>query len=131
MPLLLATREGLCLSEGDHVTPLVEGADFLALARSLSNPTVYYAGTTKGQVYRSTDSARTWNRVGSLDGFTGLSSLAVDPLDPASLWAGMEPAALFRSEDGGETWEEDPAIRRMSEENGWSVPWSDAKGHVR
>lgn len=131
MPLLLATRKGLFLAEGDHLTPLREGDDFLALARSLSNPTVYYAATVKGRVCRSTDSARSWEAVGRVDGFEELSALAVDPHDPALLFAGMEPSALFRSEDGGETWEEDPEIRRMSEEEGWTVPWSDAKGHVR
>ncbi|MBW3625177.1 MAG: hypothetical protein KY468_17405 [Armatimonadetes bacterium] len=131
MPLLLATRQGLCLAEGDHVTPLQENADFMALARSLSNPTVYYAAERGGQVYRSTDSARTWEAVGRIEGYTELSSLAIDPHDPAQLWAGMEPSALFKSEDGGETWTEDPAIRQMAEDEEWSVPWSDAKGHVR
>lgn len=131
MPLLLATRQGLCLAEEGQVVPLHTDVDFMALARSVSNPTVYYAATTKGRVFRSIDGAHTWKGVGTVDGFVELSSLAVDPEDPAQLWAGMEPSALFCSEDGGETWQEDPAIRSMAEPEGWSVPWSDAKGHVR
>jgi photosystem II stability/assembly factor-like uncharacterized protein len=43
----------------------------------------------------------------------------------------MEPAALFISEDGGRSWREDATIREMSRAYGWSVPWSDAPGHVR
>jgi photosystem II stability/assembly factor-like uncharacterized protein len=132
MSLLLATREGLYLAHRDgSLTPLREQADFMALAEAPSNPAVYYAATTDGRVFCSSDSARTWEPVGAIPGFEELSCLAVDPRDPNCLWAGMEPSALFRSEDGGRTWREDPAIRRMSEANGWSVPWSDAKGHVR
>ena len=130
MPLLLATRNGLFLAGGAEAPlPLLNGDDFLALARSLSNPSVLYAASTKGRVFRSADSARSWEAVGEIEGWEELSSLAVDPHDPARLLAGMEPSALFRSEDGGRTWTEVPAIREMS--GGWSVPWSDAKGHVR
>jgi hypothetical protein len=132
MPLLLATRKGLYLANGESsLSPLIEADDFLALARSLSNPAVLYAGTTHGTVYRSADGGQSWEEIGRIEGFTGLSCLAVDPLDPARLLAGMEPAALFQSDDGGKTWREDPVIRRMSETNDWMVPWSDAKGHVR
>jgi photosystem II stability/assembly factor-like uncharacterized protein len=130
MALLLSTREGLYRCNG-ATSPLGEPADFIALARAPADPNVYYAAATDGRVFRSGDGARSWETAGMVAGYTDLSSLAVHPQDPDHLLAGMEPAALFRSEDGGRTWREDPAIRRMSETNGWSVPWSDAKGHVR
>jgi len=132
MPLLLATRNGLYLANGsDRPAPVQVDADFMALARSPSNPKVVYAATTEGRVFRSGDSARSFEGVGAIPGYRELSSLAVDPRNPDRLLAGMEPSALFRSEDGGRTWREDPAIRKMSGENDWSVPWSDSKGHVR
>jgi photosystem II stability/assembly factor-like uncharacterized protein len=84
-----------------------------------------------GQVFRSNNGGRTWEPVGAIEGFEELSALAVDPGDPEHVMAGMEPSALFHSRDGGRTWEEDPTLRRMSRENGWSVPWSDAPGHIR
>jgi photosystem II stability/assembly factor-like uncharacterized protein len=132
MPLLLTTRKGLYLKDGTgEPAPLLNGTEFLALAAAPSDARVYYAATAGGRIYRSNDAAHSWSEVGAIAGFVELSSLAVDPADPERLLAGMEPAALFRSEDGGHTWREDPTIRGMSESNGWSVPWSDAKGHVR
>jgi photosystem II stability/assembly factor-like uncharacterized protein len=132
MSLLLATREGLLLANGSgKPTPVQPEADFMALARAPSDPRIFYAATTAGRVFRSTNAARFWQEVGSISGFEELSSLAVAPHDPDRLLAGMEPSALFRSEDGGRTWREDAAIRKMSQTNGWSVPWSEAKGHIR
>jgi photosystem II stability/assembly factor-like uncharacterized protein len=132
MSLVLATRNGLCrVDPGGPPEVLVGGADFLALARAPSDQEICYAATTTGDVYRSGNRGRSWERVGGIPGFAELSSLAVQPADPDRLLAGMEPAALFRSEDGGRSWQEDAAIRRMSGTNHWSVPWSDAAGHVR
>jgi photosystem II stability/assembly factor-like uncharacterized protein len=131
MHLLATTRSGLfCLGRPRPVV-FGEGQEFLALACAPSQPGTCYAARAGGAVHRSADGGRSWAEVGEVPGFEELSSLAVDPRAPDRLLAGMEPAALFHSEDGGRTWEEDPAIRAMSRENGWSVPWSDAKGHVR
>jgi photosystem II stability/assembly factor-like uncharacterized protein len=132
MSLLLATREGLYRKDraGEPV-PVLDSGEFLALAAAPSIASLYYAATAVGRVYRSDDAARSWQERGGIPGFVELSCLAVDPRDPQRLLAGMEPAAFFHSEDGGRTWREAPAIRAMSETNGWSVPWSEAKGHVR
>jgi photosystem II stability/assembly factor-like uncharacterized protein len=132
MSLILTTDEGLFRSTaGAEIIPLQRKAGFTALAWAGAGSRVYYAATDGGEIYRSNDAAHAWQAVGAIPGFPELSSLVVDPRNPDCLLAGMEPSALFHSEDGGRTWREDPAIRRMSEENGWSVPWSDAKGHVR
>jgi photosystem II stability/assembly factor-like uncharacterized protein len=130
MSLVLSTRGGLFCFLGEGQSAYGEGQGFQALARVRESKTVY-AGRVNGGVCRSDDGGRSWAEVGTIEGFEELSCLAVDPLSPDHLLAGMEPSALFHSRDGGRTWEEDPAIRRMSHENGWSVPWSDAKGHVR
>lgn len=130
MSLLVSTRSGLFRLAGEQQVVFEDGHDFLALARA-PQPGVCYAARTDGAIYRTDDGGRTWPAAGGLSGFEELSCLAVDPRAPDSLLAGMEPSAFFRSRDGGHTWEEDPAIRRMARENGWSVPWSEAKGHVR
>lgn len=132
MSILLATREGLYLAGPDGgLEAVIPGADFLALAGARSAPGVYFAAATDGRVHRSSDGGRTWAGTGAVSGFAELSSLAVHPDDAGCLLAGMEPAALFRSRDCGRTWQADPAIAAMSRANGWSVPWSDAAGHVR
>jgi photosystem II stability/assembly factor-like uncharacterized protein len=129
MALLVTTRSGLFRLNGAERAAFGEGQEFLALARVSSG--ICYAAQEGGQVYRSDDGGRSWKETGRIEGFEELSSLAVDPRDPDRLIAGMEPSALFRSADGGQTWDEDPAIHRMARENDWSVPWSDARGHVR
>ncbi len=131
MTMLISTREGLVVRDGEKETLFREGVDFLALARAPGEPSVCYAATSTGSVYRSTDGGRKWKERGVAGGFDELSALAVHPEDPDHLLAGMEPSALLRSRDGGCSWEEDAVIRRMSGEQGWSVPWGHARGHVR
>ncbi|MGD9752108.1 MAG: WD40/YVTN/BNR-like repeat-containing protein [Acidimicrobiia bacterium] len=71
-----------------------------------------YVGTGPAAVYRSTDGGAEWELLKSaairerLDmGFpTRLISLAVNPLDPADLWAGVEVGGMMHSTDGGQTW---------------------------
>ncbi|HEY9423012.1 MAG TPA: glycosyl hydrolase [Thermoanaerobaculia bacterium] len=69
-------------------------------------------------VYKTTDGGKTWKRTLHVDADTGCSDLAVDPQDPAILYAGMwqfrrtpwsfhsggKGSGLFKSTDGGETW---------------------------
>src|SRR5262249_40800847 len=121
MRLLVTTRSGLyCLNDKER-TVFGEDREFLALTRAPAPPDVCYAAQAARPIFRSEDGGRSWADTGRLEGFAELSCLEVDPRDPDGLLAGMEPSALFRSGDGGRTWEEDPAIRRMSQENGWSV----------
>jgi photosystem II stability/assembly factor-like uncharacterized protein len=132
MALLLSTPAGLWrIDAAAEPVSFDTDAEYLALARSLYVPTVCYAATTAGQVRRSTDSGRSWEEAGGIEGYEELSCLAVDPHDPDKVFAGMEPSALFYTDDAGAIWNEDSVIRGMSETNGWSVPWSDALGHVR
>src|SRR5438105_2047940 len=131
MALLISTRAGLFLRDGDVETIFHTDFDFLALALAPSDPRVCYAARGDGQVFRSTSGGHAWEAAGRIEGYEELSSLAVDPRDPDWLLAGMEPSALFLSRDGGQTWREDPSIPEMAVLERWSVPWSDAPGHVR
>jgi photosystem II stability/assembly factor-like uncharacterized protein len=131
MALLVSTRAGLFLRDGEAEAIFHTDFDFMALAAAPSDPRVCYAARVDGQVYRSENGGHAWDAVGRIDGFEELSCLAVDPRDPDWLLAGMEPSALFLSRDGGRTWREDPRIPEMARLERWSVPWSDALGHVR
>ncbi len=131
MSLVLSTRKGLVSLDQEGPLVFQPNADFMALGCARSDRHRCYAARRDGEVFQSRNGGRSWDDVGAIGGFEELSSLAVDPTDPDHVLAGMEPAALYRSRDGGRSWEEDSGIRRMSGENGWSVPWSNAQGHIR
>ncbi len=71
-------------------------------------------------VYKTTDGGETWTRVLYVDENTGCADLAMDPQDPAILYAAMwqfrrapdfftsggPGSGLYKSGDGGETWKE-------------------------
>jgi len=74
------------------------GADVFAFAKGVSG--VYFAATDNG-VYKSTDAAQSWSRVG-LAGIA-LSDIHVDPVVKKIIWATSEEG-LYRSVDGGVHW---------------------------
>ena len=72
-------------------------------------------GTTTGAVFRSGDGGKTWRSSATSPArgaedlpAPGVSSIAVDPLEPGKLYASMYWGAVFRSTDGGVHWQEAP-----------------------
>jgi len=64
-------------------------------------PVTVYAGTTL-RVVKSTDGGVSWNPTG-LTG-VAVSSLAIDPLTPTTLYGGTNSGGVFKSTDGGASW---------------------------
>ncbi len=62
-----------------------------------------YAGTTKG-LFKTTDQAESWTRVGQSLPDQYISSLVIHPTQPATLYIGGR-AGVQRSTDGGKTWQ--------------------------
>lgn len=62
-----------------------------------------YAGTTKG-LFKTTDGAASWHRIGQSLADQYISSLLIDPVNPRILYAGGR-AGIQKSMDSGETWE--------------------------
>lgn len=83
-----------------------------AFAFDPTNSRVLYCGIGPSRLYRSGDGGDSWAELAAatiperLDmGFpTRLISIAVDPTDPASIYAGVEVGGVMHSPDGGETW---------------------------
>jgi photosystem II stability/assembly factor-like uncharacterized protein len=96
-----------------------EGGPALALAVAPSAPEIVYVGTGRG-VFRSMNGGRSWASAGLAqppgpDGSSppGVSSLAVDPRTPTTVYAGLNGRweggttyrhAVFKSTNGGRTW---------------------------
>jgi len=80
---------------------------------------VWSSGGERG-VYKSLDGGKTWERTLFISEETGISEIAIDPLNPDVLYAaahqrrrhewtyigGGPESALYKSEDGGKTWRE-------------------------
>jgi photosystem II stability/assembly factor-like uncharacterized protein len=93
-----------------------------AIAASLSDPKVVYAGTgsacLRGNIqpglglYKSTDGGATWQRSGLEDGGQ-IARIQIDPRDPNLVYVAVQGHAfgpnptrgIFRSKDGGKSWE--------------------------
>ncbi len=88
------------------------GGDVRSLVVAPDNSDLLYVGTSDGQIFRSTDSAKTWRRLKPGLERRGLSvdSLVIDPRNSRIMYAGVwaiargEESGVFKSEDGGEHW---------------------------
>jgi len=89
------------------------GGDVRTMVVSPDNPDLFYLGTSDGQIFRSTDGARTWRRLKPGLDKRGLSidDIIIDPRNPKTMyisaWAvgsNTEDQGAFKSEDGGENW---------------------------
>ena len=70
-----------------------------------SNPSVVYAATLFGDVFSSFDGGNGWTLVRQSQ-VTSLTptALAIDPVDPNTLYLGLPGEGVLKSKDGGQTW---------------------------
>ncbi len=88
------------------------GGDVRSLVDSPADSNVLYLGTSDGQIFRSKDGARTWQRLRPGLERRGLSidHIVIDPRNPNTVYAGAwavardEQGGVFRSDDGGDHW---------------------------
>ncbi|MDO8690482.1 MAG: hypothetical protein Q7R39_10825, partial [Dehalococcoidia bacterium] len=66
-------------------------------------PSILYAGTSTAGVFKSTDGGRTWTSRNQRLEASAAFSLAIDPLNTATVYAGTN-RGVFRSDDGAATW---------------------------
>ncbi|HZT07640.1 MAG TPA: hypothetical protein VFC51_11460 [Chloroflexota bacterium] len=87
-----------------------------------------YAAVPGDGVYVAADGGREWDRCFAGD----VRSLAIDPHDPAVVYAGTEPIGLFRSTDVGDHWSEVEALQNLPPRvrEKWWFPVYPHEGHV-
>ncbi|MBW3660378.1 MAG: hypothetical protein KY397_01935 [Gemmatimonadetes bacterium] len=106
---------------GDRWEPAgLEGEEVTAVAASLTEPGVVWAGTEPSAIYRSDDGGSTWSRAEGLLDLPSSSEwsfpprpethhvrwIACHPAEPGRLWVAIEAGALVTSSDGGASWED-------------------------
>jgi photosystem II stability/assembly factor-like uncharacterized protein len=67
-----------------------------------NSPSVLYAGTYGGGVFRSTDGAATWTNLNGSP--SAAQALAIAPLTSSTLYAGTNGFGVFKTTDAGATW---------------------------
>jgi len=73
------------------------------LQRVQANPGSIYAATNNG-VFKSNDGGASWTSANTGLGGIPVFSLAIDPLNPATLYAGGLFGRVFKSTDAGQNW---------------------------
>ena len=68
-------------------------------------PRTIFAGADDG-LYKSTDGGESFARLDSPMNSREVWKIALDPSNPAIIFAGTRPAALYRSTDGGQSWKQ-------------------------
>ena len=99
------TWQRVSIDQGIHSDALVR-----TVVSNPRQPEVVHAGTDRG-LYRSEDAGQRWQLVESPLSQYCVWALAVDPVEPDTIYAGTgtpTPAAIFRSKDCGRSWEQRP-----------------------
>jgi photosystem II stability/assembly factor-like uncharacterized protein len=93
------------------------GGDVRALVVDPNDPEHFYFGTLDGQIYTSTDGARTWRLLVNLQRpQLFVDHIIVDPRNSKILYVAThrhkDAGGFFKSTDGGLTWRESPELRK-------------------
>ena len=87
-----------------HRAPFPLNSRIQALVAHPREAQTVLAGGDTG-MFISHDGGARWARISAQGELPTIWSLAIDPVDPAILFAGTRPAGVWRSRDGGARWE--------------------------
>lgn len=79
-----------------------ESESIVSIALHPQNPDILYVATNDA-VYKSRDGGGTWEKFPSFSA-RRVTTLAIDPLLPATIYAGTMGDAVYKSPDGGQHW---------------------------
>src|SRR5437867_8545172 len=111
-----AMIEGSGAYSADWRTTGPTGGDVRALVIDPNDPDRFYFGTLDGQIYTSTDGARSWRLLVNLNRpRLFVDHIIVDPRNSKVLYVAThrhkDPGGFFKSTNGGLTWREAPELR--------------------
>lgn len=94
--------------------PFPDGRQVWSILVHPQDPRILYAGTSPVGIYRSEDGGESWTQLATpntpervkMDFPCRVMRLAVDPSNPANLYATLEVGGVIRSLDGGASWED-------------------------
>lgn len=66
------------------------------------NPTIMYAGTNDGDIFKSVDEGVSWQSVKRAN--AGITSMVISPQDSRIIYAGTDGDGIWKTLDGGITW---------------------------
>jgi photosystem II stability/assembly factor-like uncharacterized protein len=80
-----------------------------SLAIDPQRPNTVFAGTTRGDIFRSSDGARSWHQVAAAPTLPqshqyAIVKIVIDPRDPDTVYAARAAGGIVKSSDGGKTW---------------------------
>jgi photosystem II stability/assembly factor-like uncharacterized protein len=92
------------------------GGDVRELVIDPNDSNRFYLGTLDGQIYTSSDGARSWRLLMNLNRpFLSVDHIIVDPRNSKVLYVAThrhkDPGGFFKSSDGGLTWRDAPELR--------------------
>lgn len=90
------------IPERELMASMALGVNAIELDRA--NPTIVYAGTTKG-LFRTTNKGEQWERIGQSLPDPFISSILLHPREPSQLYVGGSKG-IWKSSDSGKTWQE-------------------------
>ena len=84
------------------------------------SPSIMYAGSVTGGVWKTTDAGTTWNVLTDLLPVLNIGAMAMDPVDSRIIYAGtgesysgFQGQGIFKTLDGGATWTQLPATKNF------------------
>lgn len=83
-----------------------------------------YAATLTEGVFVSRDMGKNWRPINKGLHIRKTWTVAVDPRDPAKLYAGTHYGHLFRSTDSAKGWEEVTGLFTAPKRNEWGIDWA-------
>ncbi|HEY2370967.1 MAG TPA: hypothetical protein VGH82_00320 [Gaiellaceae bacterium] len=80
-----------------------------SLAIDPQHPNIVFAGTARGDIFRSSDGARSWHQVATPPTLPrshqyAIVTIAIDPRNPDNVYGGRRSGGIVKSSDGGQTW---------------------------
>lgn len=115
---LTAESEGVPYSTDWRITG-PSGGDVRALVIDPNDPARFYFGTLDGQIYTSSDGARTWRLlVNFVRPQLFVDNIIIDPRNSKVLYVAThrhkEPGGFYKSTDGGLTWRQSDELKNQA-----------------